>query len=140
MSNPFRATRDTLPCRRGAHFEAGQIGPSIALHSITGEIDAANATAVSQFVEANLGGAGRLILDLRGLTFCGTHGFSAIHRVNVISSRQATSLAILAGDEVDRILRICDPGGGLPVVRTLEAAISAVASPASPHLRLVAGD
>lgn len=140
MSNASHAARETLPRRRGAHFDVSAIGTSIVLQAITGEIDAANATSVSDFAEANLNSAERLVLDLRGLTFFGTHGFSAVHRVNVICSRHGVRLALLVGVEVDRILRICDPGGGLPVARTLDAAISSVVSPASPHLRLVAGD
>lgn len=123
---------------RGAHFDTCSIGESMVLHTAEGQIDAANATEMSEFVTAHLDAATRLILDLRPLEFFGTQGFSVLHRVNVTCSRIGVTLVVVAGREVDRLLRICDPGGGLPVARTLEDAISAVVNPPRNHLRLVA--
>lgn len=62
-------------------------------------------------LRANLESAKRLILDLRGLTFFGTQGFS--------------------------ILRICDPACGLPVARSLQGAIHTAVRPPRTHLRVV---
>jgi anti-anti-sigma factor len=107
------------------------------LLGVAGEIDAANASDLSAYVDSNLGDAGKLILDLRELTFFGTQGFSVLHRINVTCSRRGVTLVVVSGAEVDRILRICDPAGGLPVARSLEAAIDAAAAPPPTHLRLV---
>jgi anti-anti-sigma factor len=120
-----------------ATFTSRPIGTSMVLHGVTGEIDAANASDLFAHVEANLGDAGKLILDLRELTFFGTQGFSVLHRINVTCSRRGITLVVVSGPEVDRILRICDPAGGLPVARSLEAAVNAAASPPPTHLRLV---
>lgn len=120
-----------------ATFTSCPIGTSMILHGVAGEIDAANASKLSDHVESGLGDAAKHILDLRELTFFGTQGFSVLHRINVTCSRQQVTLVVVAGSEVDRILRICDPAGGLPVVRSLEAAIDAAASPPPTHLRLV---
>jgi anti-anti-sigma factor len=133
-----------LNARRGApsrphdaSFTSCPIGTSMVLHGVAGEIDAANSSDLSAHVEANLGDAGKLILDLRELTFFGTQGFSVLHRINVTCSRRGITLVLVSGSEVDRILRICDPAGGLPVARSLEAAIDAAAAPPPTHLRLV---
>jgi anti-anti-sigma factor len=126
--------------RRGAHFTARPIGSSISLHAVEGQIDANNATELSAFVEHNLGSTKRLILDLRGLTFFGTAGFSVLHRINVACSRHHVNLVVLPGDEVNRLLRICDPAGGLPVARSLQGAIHTAVRPPRTHLRVVPHD
>jgi anti-anti-sigma factor len=131
------ATRGAPSRPHEASFTSCPIGTSMVLHGVAGEIDAANASDLSAYVEANLGDAGKLILDLRELTFFGTQGFSVLHRINVTCSRRGVTLVVVSGSEVDRILRICDPAGGLPVARSLEAAINAAASPPPTHLRLV---
>jgi anti-anti-sigma factor len=131
------ATRGAPVRPHEASFTSCPIGTSMMLHAVAGEIDAANASNLSAYVESNLGDAGRLVLDLRELTFFGTQGFSVLHRINVTCSRRGVTLVVVSGSEVDRILRICDPAGGLPVARSLEAAINAAAAPPPTHLRLV---
>jgi anti-anti-sigma factor len=131
------ATRGAPVRPHEASFTSCPIGTSMILHAVAGEIDAANASDLSAHVEANLGDAGKLILDLRELTFFGTQGFSVLHRINVTCSRRGITLGVVSGTEVDRILRICDPAGGLPVARSLEAAINAASAPPPTHLRLV---
>lgn len=137
MSIAPNATRGAPSRPHEASFTSCPIGTSMVLHGVAGEIDAANASDLSAYVEANLGDAGKLILDLRELTFFGTQGFSVLHRINVTCSRRGVTLVVVSGSEVDRILRICDPAGGLPVARSLETAINAAASPPPTHLRLV---
>jgi anti-anti-sigma factor len=109
----------------------------MTLIAATGEVDAVNALALSSYVEAVLESTSRLIVDLRQLDFFGTQGFSILHRINVMCSRHAVNWVVLAGAEVDRVLHICDPDGGLPVSNTLEGAITAVTRPPRSHLRLV---
>jgi anti-anti-sigma factor len=110
---------------------------SIVLVSADGEIDAANALTLSKYVEAELETTSRLIVDLRELNFFGTQGFSILHRINVMCSRYSVNWVMLTGSEVDRVLHICDPDGGLPVASSVEAAINAVTRPPRNHLRLV---
>ena len=102
-----------------------------------GEIDAANALELSKFVESELEATSRLIVDLRGLDFFGIQGFSILHRINVMCSRHAVNWVVLPGEEVNRVLHICDPDGGLPVADTLDDAIAAAVRPPRNHLRLV---
>ncbi|WP_161600500.1 STAS domain-containing protein [Mycolicibacterium hodleri] len=123
--------------RERVEFASSVIRSSIVRVTVTGEIDAANALSLSKYVEAELETISRLILDLRALTFFGTQGFSILHRVNVMCSRHAVNWVVLSGREVDRVLRICDPDGGLAVTDAMEEAITAVVRPPRSHLRLV---
>ena len=56
-----------------------------------------------------------VILDLRGLEFIGTAGFSALHRINVACSGAQVRWAMAPSAAVSRLLRVCDPDGTLPV-------------------------
>ncbi|BDX30548.1 sulfate transporter [Mycobacterium antarcticum] len=118
-------------------FATSSIRSSIVLITVNGEVDAANALELGKYAEARLDTVSRLIVDVRGLTFFGTQGFSILHRINVMCSRHAVNWVLLPGGEVDRVLHICDPDGGLPVAHTLESAITAVVRPPRSHLRLV---
>jgi anti-anti-sigma factor len=124
--------------RGRVEFVTSFVRPSMMLIAASGEIDAVNALALSKYVEPVLETTSRLIVDLRELDFFGTQGFSILHRINVMCSRHAVNWVVLSGTEVDRVLHICDPDGGLPVADTLESAIIAVTRPPRSHLRLVA--
>jgi anti-anti-sigma factor len=123
--------------RERVQFATSLVRSSIVLVTAHGEVDAANALALSKYVEAELETTSRLIVDLRELDFFGTQGFSILHRINVMCSRHAVNWVVLSGTEVDRVLHICDPDGGLPVSDTVDGAIIAVTRPPRSHLRLV---
>jgi anti-anti-sigma factor len=123
--------------RERVQFATSLVRSSIVLVTVHGEIDAANALALSTYVEAELESGSRLIVDLRALDFFGTQGFSILHRINVMASRHAVNWVVLSGAEVDRVLHICDPDGGLPVADTVEGAVATVTRPPRSHLRLV---
>lgn len=80
-----------------------------------GELDAANADQLAAYVQRSVSRSRRIILDLRGLEFIGTAGFSAIHRINVTCSAAQVHWAMVPSPVVERLLRICDPDGTLPV-------------------------
>ena len=126
--------------RRRAFFASETLGHAMVRVTVAGEIDAANALSLSRYVEADMENASRLILDLRALAFFGTQGFSILHRINVMCSRHAVNWVVVPGEEVNRVLDICDPDGGLPVAATLDDAIATAIRPPRSHLRLVAGD
>lgn len=107
----------------------------MVLVTASGELDACNARELAAYVEAILDAKRRLIVDLRGMTFFGTQGFSSLHYVGVTCSRRDVSWVAVPGAEVERVLRICDPGASLPVATTLEGAISAVSRPSRTQLR-----
>lgn len=128
-----------IPRRDRVRFAGSSIGSTMVLVTVDGELDAANALALSGFVEAYLESTRQLIVDLRALEFFGTQGFSTLHRINVMCSRHEVDWVLISGSEVDRLLRICDPDGGLPVTATLDEAIAAAVRPPRSHLWLVSG-
>lgn len=83
--------------------------------SVDGELDAANADQLAAYVQRSIGRRRRVILDLRGLKFIGTAGFSALHRINVACSAAQAYWTMAPSPAVSRLLRLCDPDGTLPV-------------------------
>jgi len=124
------------PAKR-AEFTSCLISTTTLVVTAEGELDACNARALADHVERSVGSCTRLIVDLRDLQFFGTSGFSVLHNINVSCSRRGTDWVVLPGREVDRLLRICDPGGGLPVATSLETAIAAVVRGPRRHLRML---
>jgi anti-anti-sigma factor len=86
-----------------------------AVITVDGELDAANADQLAAYVQRSVRRSRRVILDLRGLEFIGTAGFSVLHRINVASSGAQVHWAMVPSPAVARLLRICDPNGTLPV-------------------------
>ena len=99
---------------------------SVAVISARGHIDASNADTLTEYALGHVLRCRGLILDLRGLDFFGTDGFSALHRVSVRCARVGIGWAVVPADTVSRVLRICDPQGLLPAVCTVEAAMATV--------------
>jgi anti-anti-sigma factor len=86
-----------------------------ALITVNGELDAANSDQLSAYVQRSLMKSRRVVVDLRGLEFIGTAGFSALLRINVVCSGAQVHWAMVPSPAVSRLLRICDPDGKLPV-------------------------
>jgi anti-anti-sigma factor len=89
--------------------------PSGTVITVDGELDAANADQLAAYVQRSIGRCRRVILDLRGLKFIGTAGFSALHRINVACSAAQAYWTMAPSPAVSRLLRLCDPDGALPV-------------------------
>ena len=98
-----------------AIFSARHLSDTTVLVTVRGEIDAANSRALSDYVERQIAGWPRLVLDLSGIEFFGTAGFSTLHHINVICARYRASWALAVGPELRRLLTICDPDDLLPV-------------------------
>ncbi|BCZ20605.1 STAS domain-containing protein [Mycobacterium senriense] len=99
---------------RTAQFTA-RWGPTGTLITVDGELDAANTDQLVAYVAQSTNRSRRMVLDLRGLKFIGTAGFSALHRINVKCSAAQVSWAMAPSPAVARLLRVCDPDGTLPV-------------------------
>jgi anti-anti-sigma factor len=99
---------------RTAQFTT-RLGPSGTLITVDGELDAANSDQLAAYVQQSAKRCKRVVLDMRGLNFIGTAGFSALHRINVVCSGVQASWAMVPSPAVERLLRVCDPDGTLPV-------------------------
>lgn len=93
--------------------------PAGTVVTVDGELDAANADQLVAYVKQSISRSKRVILDLRGLKFIGTAGFSALHRINVVCSGAQAHWVMAPSAAVSRLLRICDPDGILPVTTPL---------------------
>jgi anti-anti-sigma factor len=99
---------------RTAQFSARRSRAGTVI-TVDGELDAANADQLAAYVQRSIMRSKRVILDLRGLEFIGTEGFSALHRINVACSRNQVRWAMVSSPALSRLLRVCDPDGTLPV-------------------------
>jgi anti-anti-sigma factor len=114
----------TLTTRHTARFDARWTMSSVAIVSAYGDIDASNASTLTDYAVVNAVRCHGLILDLSGLEFFGTDGFSALHRVSVRCARANIGWIAVPGAAVSRLLRVCDPHGSLPGVDTVRAALA----------------
>jgi anti-anti-sigma factor len=118
LSRPWQGQTVRLASRR--------LRSSVAVISAHGDIDASNADTLTEYTRGHLTRCRALILDLRGLDFFGTEGFSALHRICVCCARAGIGWAVVPGEAVSRMLRIGDPQGLLPAATTIEAATATV--------------
>jgi anti-anti-sigma factor len=100
-----------------ARFSAdwGPSGPVITVH---GELDASNASELADYVQRCATHSRSLILDLCGVEFFGTAGFSALHTINARCAGANVDWAVVPSQAVFRLLRICDPHNALPIAES----------------------
>jgi anti-anti-sigma factor len=83
-----------------------------------GELDASNANQLVDYVQRCAAQAKSVIVNLSGLDFFGTAGFSALHTINVRCAGADVRWAVVPSKAVSRLLRICDPDHALPLVES----------------------
>ena len=98
------------------------------LISAAGEIDACNADEVAGRIESGLAGYRQLVLDLTAVTFCGTAGYAVLSRLDTYCRHAGLDWVLVPGNEVQRLLRICDPGGRIPTAGNIVAAAARLTS------------
>jgi anti-anti-sigma factor len=101
-----------------ARFTA-EWGPSFVVITAHGELDASNANQLADYVERCAAHSKSIIVDLSGLDFFGTAGFSALHTINVRCAGANVDWAVVPSKAVSRLLRICDPDNTLPLAESL---------------------
>jgi anti-anti-sigma factor len=102
---------------------------SAAVVSARGELDAVNAGQFADYAQNCAASSKRLIVDLNGVEFFGTAGFSALHTINVRCAEAGVPWAVVPSRAVSRLLRICDPDRALPVTESVAAALAADEQP-----------
>jgi len=86
-----------------------------------GELDASNALEFVDYFDLCITDSTPLVVDLSGLEFFGTAGFSALHLINVRCAGAKLRWAVVPSKAVSRLLRICDPDRALPLIRSARA-------------------
>jgi anti-anti-sigma factor len=93
-------------------------GPSGPVITVRGELDASNAGQLADYAQRCATHSKTLILDLTGVEFFGTAGFSALHTINVRCASVDVRWAVVPSQAVSRLLRICDPDNALPIAES----------------------
>lgn len=101
-------------------------GRAGAVVAADGEIDAANAGPFADYARRCADCCEWLILDLAGLTFIGTVGFTALQSISAQCAATRTRLMVIPGPAVSTVLRICDPQSRLPLLASLSDALADV--------------
>jgi anti-anti-sigma factor len=116
--SPVRETEIAIPSEpwenHTARFTA-EWGPSSVVITARGELDASNANHLADYVQRCAAHSRSIILDLSGLEFFGTAGFSALHTINVRCAGADLRWTVVPSKAVSRLLRICDPDNTLPL-------------------------
>ena len=120
-----------------AHFATRWLQPSMAVIAAHGELDAANAQEFVDYALRHGAHIDRLVLDLGGVDFFGTAGFSALHTLNVRCAAEKIEWAMAPSPPVTRLMRICDPDSTLPICDSVDEALAAVQGEPRRLLQLV---
>jgi anti-anti-sigma factor len=120
-----------------AYFTTRWLQSSAAVITVHGDLDASNANEFADYALRHSEHSTRLVLDLSGVDFFGTAGFSALHTVNVRCAGADVDWALVPSSGVTRLLRICDPDSALPMASTVQAALSLVEGEPRRLLQLV---
>ena len=119
---PLLGTDGTVPSEpwenHSARFTA-EWGPSFVVITAHGELDASNANQLADYVQRCAAHSKSVIVNLSGLEFFGTAGFSALHTINIGCAGAGVHWAVLPGKAVSRLLRICDPDSALPMAESV---------------------
>ena len=108
--------------KRTAHFAVRWLPPSKAIVTARGELDAANASEFFSYAASHSVRMTELVLDLTGVEFVGTAGFSALQSLHLRCAAEDIEWTLLPSPAVKRLLQICDPESALPVAPTVDAA------------------
>ena len=120
-----------------ASFATRWLQPAVAVITAHGELDASNAQDFVDYTLRHAARTQRLALDLSGVDFFGTAGFSALHTLNVRCAGAGVEWVLVPSNAVSRLLRICDPDSALPIAATVPAALSRLQAEQRRLLQLV---
>ena len=137
FESPDPANSQSVTTCHTAYFATRWLHPSILIVSAHGELDAANAQEFAEYALRHTDTVKRLLLDLRGVEFFGTAGFSALHTLNVRCAARGSDWAMMPSKPVTRLLEICDPDATLPVAPSIETALAVIHGEPRPLLQLV---
>ncbi|MDH6196825.1 anti-anti-sigma factor [Mycobacterium frederiksbergense] len=119
-----------------AMFATRWLPPSTAVISTRGDVDAANAADFADYALQHTAEAERVVIDLTGVDFLGTAGFSALEVIAARWSVGGVDWIMVPSKAVRRLLRICDPDSELRTSYSMVAALSTL-NGKTPLLHLV---
>ncbi|CAN3127722.1 STAS domain-containing protein [Mycobacterium sp. smrl_JER01] len=135
-TSPTDTATDSVVCHT-AQFDTRWLEPATAVVAGHGELDAANGLEFVNYALSHSGRAHWMVIDLSGLTFFSTAGFSALHTLNVQCVSEDIRWALVPSKAVNRLLRICDPDSALPICADIPTALTAVQQDPPKSLELI---
>ena len=127
---------DRMECHT-ATFATRWLQPTVAVITAHGDLDASNAQEFVDYALRNAERTQRLALDLTGVDFFGTAGFSALHTLNVRCAGAGVEWVLVPSRAVSRLMRICDPDSTLPIAATMPTALALLQAEQRRLLQLV---
>jgi anti-anti-sigma factor len=127
-ASPVQPPHAYLPSGDDVHragravFTAQELSDGRVLVGVRGDVDATNRQALGRFVHRHIRVSKQLILDLNGVDFFGSQGFTALYYISVQCARRDVDWMVAGGNTVLRVLRICDPDHELPLAGDIAAA------------------
>lgn len=117
------------PGRSGATspVRSRELSERCVLITASGDVDASTAPGLCDSVQRHAAGYRQLVLDLSDVDFFGTAGYSLLHRLHARCAHTAVDWVLVAGSEVARLLRVCDPDGILPTAPNIVSAVATLA-------------
>lgn len=122
---------------RAATFSSRFTDLGVVIITVAGEIDASNTHQLVGWVSGHLDGVRRVVLDCGGVTFFAVDGFSALQRINVMCARVEVVWTLVPSAPVSRVMQLCNPGGCLVPVGSVDATVIPLRTVHPPRLRLV---
>jgi anti-anti-sigma factor len=113
----YSASAGPRESSRALRFDSSRPTPSVVAIDVYGDIDASNADELTRYVAQVRGPRDGVVLNLAGVTFFGTHGFSLLMQAN------AGGAVVVPSQVVDRMLRLCDPEARVSVAADVDAAV-----------------
>jgi anti-anti-sigma factor len=123
---PTGGTDTTLPWESHTARSTVRWGNSGAVISVYGELDAANAEQLADYVQSFANDCEWLVLDLHDLEFFGSAGFLTLQKINSGCTTAKVYWAMVPGVAVSRLLRVCDPDSSLPMIESVAVALDTV--------------
>jgi anti-anti-sigma factor len=120
-----------------ATFTTRWLDPSVAVITAYGDLDASNAQEFVDYALRDAERTERLALDLTGVDFFGTAGFSALHTLNVRCAGAGVEWVLVPSNAVSRLMKICDPDSALPIAATMAAGLAHLRAEQRRLLKLV---
>ena len=117
------SSTDSAP---GAAFTAEQIGSSLVLIRVRGEIDVLSAPALRAFACARVGEDRHVVLDLSEVDFIGAAGLAVFDTLDAQTCRFGSGWTLVGGRAVQRLLRAADRESACRCYESVEAAMGAL--------------
>ncbi|TFV61575.1 anti-sigma factor antagonist [Mycobacterium sp. PS03-16] len=96
-------------------FSTEWLDPYEVRLTVSGSIDAANAADLAAYVFRRGANSRRLVLDMTGVDFLSTAGFSILCTIGERCVRAGVDWELVSNPTVRRVVEICDPHRTLPL-------------------------